>query len=93
VAGQGNDINNVSSHSANAESPLPPESIEELREVARRAMRRFHKTPDYSIDSTPQPPEHEQVEIALGHRRASVDKGIAVPLATFATRNIRVAKS
>jgi hypothetical protein len=56
---------------------LVEENTSEIRQLAKAAMRSFYENPNYAIYSTPQPPEHEQVAVTWGHRRATVDKGIA----------------
>ena len=58
-------------------SAIADSKAQVLHQWAVDLMNRFYKKPDYSIYSTPQPPEHEQIDISLGDRHASVDRGVS----------------
>jgi hypothetical protein len=59
------------------DAALESAKLLEKKRMAIRAMNRFYSNPDYSVYSIQPTGDHEQVEIQLHHRRASVDKGIA----------------
>jgi hypothetical protein len=46
-------------------------------QCAMEAANEFYKNPDYKVYSKQPSGEHEQVQIKLGDRQASVDKGMA----------------